>query len=270
MPNTPLPVLFVSHGAPTFAVEPGLAGPRLAEAGRGLPSAQAVLVVSPHWATKGDVHVATTPDPETIHDFGGFPRALYEIRYPAKGHPVLAAHTARVLADAGFDVQVDPQRGLDHGAWVPLLYLFPDARTPVFQVSLPYSFGPQGAVALGRALSTLRAQGVLIVGSGSMTHNLYEFRRHDAGEEPYVREFTAWVRDAVVRGDVQRLADYERLAPHAARAHPGNDHFLPLLVAVGATAAGEPVQVIDGGVAHGVLSMESYVIGRQDAQPSAA
>jgi 4,5-DOPA dioxygenase extradiol len=269
MPNTPLPVLFVSHGAPTFAVEPGLAGPQLTEAGRSLRSAQAVLVVSPHWMTKGAIRVAATPEPETIHDFGGFPRALYEIRYPAKGHPVLAAHTARVLADAGFDVRIDSQRGLDHGAWVPLSYLFPDAHVPVFQVSLPDTLSPQGAVVLGRALATLREQGVLIVGSGSLTHNLYEFRRHGAGQEPYVREFTAWVRDAVVRGDVQRLADYERLAPHAARAHPGNDHFLPLLVALGATAAGEPVQVIDGGVAHGVLSMESYVIGRQDTQPVA-
>jgi len=260
MPLT-LPALFVSHGAPTFAVEPGLAGPQLTEAGRRLPRPEAVLVVSPHWATDGGVRVATAGHPETIHDFQGFPPALYELRYPAQGHPALAVRAARLLEEAGFDVALDPARGLDHGAWVPLSYLFPDASVPVFQVSLPRPLDPAGALALGRALASLRGQGVLIVGSGSLTHNLYEFRGHSAGEEPYVREFTQWVRAAVVAGDVRRLVDYERLAPHASRAHPGDDHFLPLFVTLGVAGFGDAVQVIDGGIAHGVLSMESYIIG---------
>jgi 4,5-DOPA dioxygenase extradiol len=260
MPRT-LPVLFVSHGAPTFALEPGLAGPRLTDVGRQLPPVEAVLVVSPHWATNGEVRVAATGHPETMHDFGGFPRELYGLHYAATGHPALAKRTALLLGEAGFNAVLDPSRGLDHGAWVPLSYLFPEAQVPVFQVSLPLPLDTAGALALGRALAPLREQGVLIVGSGSLTHNLYEFRSHGSHEEPYVREFTQWVRDAVVRGDVQRLIDYERLAPHASRAHPGNDHFLPLLVALGAAAPGDSVQVIDGGITHGVLSMESYVIG---------
>ena len=258
-----LPVLFISHGAPTFAIEPGLAGPQLTELGRRLPPVEAVLVVSPHWMTQGDVRVTVTQNPETIHDFGGFPRALYELHYPVDGHPVLATRTARLLRDAGFNAGVDSHRGLDHGAWVPMRHLFPDAQVPVFQVSLPQPLDPAGALTFGRALGPLREQGVLIVGSsGSLTHNLYEFRGHDRGEESYVLEFARWVRDAVVAGDVQRLIDYRRLAPHASRAHPSDEHFLPLLVALGAAAVGDPVQVIDGGITHGVLSMESYAIGQ--------
>ena len=272
---TPLPVLFVSHGAPTFAIEPGLAGPQLAALGRALPAAEAVLVVSPHWMTRGGVRVTASPLPETIHDFGGFPRDLYALRYPAAGHPALAARTAELLAQAGYQAGTDPRRGLDHGAWVPLRHLYPEAQVPVFQVSLPQPLDPAGALAFGRALAPLRGQGVLIVGSGSMTHNLYEFRGHGGGDAPYVAQFTQWVREATRNamrdGDVQPLIDYRRLAPHAERAHPTDEHFLPLLVAIGAAAAGEPLQVIDGGITYGILSMESYVIGQyRHDQPVAA
>ncbi|AJG19266.1 dioxygenase [Cupriavidus basilensis] len=275
--STALPVLFVSHGAPTFAIEPGLAGPQLTALGRALPVPEAVLVVSPHWETRGGVRATASTQPETIHDFGGFPRALYEIRYPAAGHPALAERTVALLAQAGFDAGLDPQRGLDHGAWVPVRHLYPDAQVPVFQVSLPQPLDPAGALALGRALAPLREQGVLIVASGSMTHNLHEFRGHGGGDAPYVAAFTQWVREAVRSamrtGDPQPLIDYRQLAPHAQRAHPTDEHFLPLLVAIGAAAAGEPMAVIDGGITYGILSMESYVLGRfrpLAAQPVAA
>lgn len=275
--STALPVLFVSHGAPTFAIEPGLAGPQLAALGRVLPAPKAVLVVSPHWETRGGVRVTASAQPETIHDFGGFPRALYEIRYPAAGHPALAERTVALLAQAGFNAGLDPQRGLDHGAWVPIRHLYPDAQVPVFQVSLPQPLDPAGALALGRALAPLREQGVLIVASGSMTHNLHEFRGHGGGDAPYVAAFTQWVREAVRSAmrtaDLQPLIDYRRQAPHAERAHPTDEHFLPLLVAIGAAEAGEPLAVIDGGITYGILSMESYVLGQVRplaAQPVAA
>lgn len=255
--NTQAPVLFVSHGAPTFAIEPGLLGPNLGAMGRQLVGLKAVLVVSPHWQSR-NVTVMTTANPETIHDFGGFPSALYTLRYPVAGQPALAKEAARLLVEAGFPTGLDERRGLDHGAWVPLFHLLPQAQLPVFQVAMPASLSPLGAVALGRALAPLREQGVMIIGSGSMTHNLYEFRQSGAKPEAYAEEFTAWVRAAVVAGAVDSLVNYHALAPHAERAHPTQEHFLPLLVALGARTEDEKVQVIDGGMTHGVLSMESY------------
>ena len=252
--------LFVSHGAPTFALEPGLAGPQLTQLGQTLPRPKAVLVVSAHWMTR-DLSVATTARPKTIHDFGGFPSELYRIEYPAPGHPELAKATADLLRTAGFRVNLDEQHGLDHGAWVPLLYLYPAADVPVFQVSLPARLDAAGTWELGAALAPLSEQGVLIMGSGSLTHNLYEFRQSQDREESYAIEFVEWVREAVITRDRARLVHALELAPHAARAHPTPEHFLPLLVAAGAAAADAPVRVLPGGITHGVLSMESYVFG---------
>jgi 4,5-DOPA dioxygenase extradiol len=257
-----LPVLFISHGAPTFAIDPGVAGPRLGEVGRRLTGVSAVLVVSPHWQTDGAVHVGSVAAPETIHDFGGFPPALYALRYPAPGHPAMARRAAELLSDAGFPVRIDENRGLDHGAWVPLMHLLPDAGVPVFQVSLPHGLDTAGALALGRALAPLREQGVLIVGSGSLTHNLYEVRGQHPQPAAYAVEFTQWVREAMLSGDTEALLDYRQRAPHAQRAHPTEEHFLPLLVTVGAGSTGDPVEVIDGGIVYGVLAMESYVVGK--------
>lgn len=255
------PVFFISHGAPTFAIEPGVLGPQLQAAGQRLSSVKAVLVVSPHWQTR-DVQVMTTRQPETVHDFGGFPSALYDLQYPAPGEPALADAAARLLAAAGFSTGVDARRGLDHGAWVPLVYLLPDARVPVFQVSMPLSLTTVQAVELGRALSPLRSQGVVIIGSGSMTHNLHEFRQGAARPQAYAQEFAAWVRAAVAANARTPLINYRAEAPHAVRAHPTEEHFLPLLVALGAQQDGDVLQVLDGGgVSHGMLSMESYAWG---------
>jgi len=254
-------VLFISHGAPTFAIEPGVLGPQLRALGQKLSDVKAVLVVSPHWQTR-NVQVMTTQQPETVHDFGGFPSALYDLQYPAPGEPALADVAAQLLATAGFSTGVDARRGLDHGAWVPLYHLLPDARVPVFQVSLPVSLTTAQAVELGRALAPLREQGVMIIGSGSMTHNLYEFRQGTARPESYAQEFTAWVRAAVVANARTPLIHYRTEAPHAVRAHPTEEHFLPLLVALGARQDGDALQVLDGGgILHGMLSMESYVWG---------
>jgi 4,5-DOPA dioxygenase extradiol len=264
---TAAPVFFISHGAPTFAIEPGVLGPRLQTLGQQLNNAKAVLVVSPHWQTR-DIQVMTTAKPNTIHDFGGFPEALYKLHYLANGQPDLAIEAARLLTAAGFATTNEDNRGLDHGAWVPLMHLLPAANVPVFQVSMPRTLTTAQALRLGQALAPLRAQGVVIMASGSMTHNLYEFSPNATRAEPYVQEFAAWVRATVQTNATDSLVAYRELAPHAKRAHPSEEHFLPLLVALGARGDDE-VRVIDESIIHGMLSMESYVWGiRETARPA--
>ena len=255
------PVLFVSHGAPTFALEPGLLGPQLQAIGQQQTGIRAVLVVSPHWQTRGEVRVMTTAQPETIHDFGGFPAELYTLQYPAPGAPDVAEQAYQLLGAAGFPATLDARRGLDHGAWVPLYHLLPAANIPVFQVSLPYGITAEQCLALGQALAPLREQGVLIIGSGSMTHNLYELAAPGSPTESYAVEFATWVRTAVQARALAALSRYRAEAPHAQRAHPTEEHFLPLLVALGATEEADAVRVLDGGIDFGVLSMESYAWG---------
>lgn len=254
------PVLFVSHGAPTFALEPGRAGALLRALGERLPLPQAILVVSPHWMTHG-LAVTASARPETLHDFGGFPAELYALRYRAPGDPARAARIARLLGEAGRSVTLDERRGLDHGAWVPLRHLYPRAQVPVLQLSMPVRLDAPSAWRLGEMLAPLRDDGVLVIASGGLTHNLYEFR-YGAEEAGYAREFVAWVRRAVLDHDRDALVDYLRRAPHARRAHPTPDHYLPLLVAAGAGGPDAPIEVLDGGMTHGVLSMESYLFGQ--------
>ena len=257
---TRLPVLFVSHGSPMFAVEPGQAGPELDRLGRTLPRPRAVLVLSPHWMTPG-VRVTTSSAPETIHDFGGFPPELYRIQYPAPGAPDVAQRALELLQAAGWQAAADPQRGLDHGAWVPVRHLFPRADVPVVQVSMPRALDAAGAVQLGRALAPLADEGVLIVGSGSITHNLFEVFRAPGADGAYAEQFVAWARKAVTGHDEHALVDYLRSAPNAQRAHPTAEHYLPLPFAFGAASPDAPVRVIDGGMTHGVLAMDAYVFG---------
>jgi 4,5-DOPA dioxygenase extradiol len=244
-----------------FAVEPGLLGPRLADLGQSLDGVRAVLVVSPHWQTHG-LRVMGTARPDTIHDFGGFPPVLYTLRYDVAGAPDVATRAATLLANAGFAVTIDEQRGLDHGAWVPMRHLRPQGDLPVFQVSLPHDIDAAGALRLGAALAPLREQGVMIVGSGSMTHNLYEFRQHIQDPE-YAQQFADWIQAAVARRDVDGLVDYRRQAPHAQRAHPTEEHYLPLLVALGASGPEDAARFIEGGMTYGVLSMDSYLWSAQ-------
>jgi 4,5-DOPA dioxygenase extradiol len=258
--TTKAPVLFISHGAPTFAIEPGLLGSMLQALGKQLPALKAVLVVSPHWQTR-DVRVMSTPRPETVHDFGGFPSSLYALQYPATGQPELANEAARLLRAADLTTELDEGRGLDHGAWVPLMHLLPEAKLPVFQVSMPVNLTTRQAVTMGQALAPLRDQGVLIVASGSMTHNLYDYRQSGAQPASYAREFTTWVQTAVLAKGINQLVDYRAEAPHAQRAHPSEEHFLPLLIAMGASTAADQVSVLAGGISNGALSMESYVWG---------
>ena len=257
-----LPTLFISHGSPTFALEPGQAGPSLTALGKTLPRPQAMLVVSPHWMTR-DPRVATTPRPQTIHDFGGFPPALYQLQYPAPGAPAVAQRAIDRLRAAGYPVDADTQWGLDHGAWVPLLHLWPQADVPVFQVSLPARLDGGRAYAYGQALAPLADEGVLVIGSGSLTHNLYEVRfdAPSAAAETYALEFVDWIQAVLTARDHARLQQTMTLAPHARRAHPTPEHLWPLMVAAG--AAGDQVAAtrVEGGMTHGVLSMDAYCFG---------
>lgn len=255
-----LPSLFISHGAPTFALEPGTAGSQLTALGRELQRPEAVLVVTPHWMT-AEPRVATTARPRTIHDFGGFGAALFDITYPADGHPALAARTIEILRAAGWPAAADPQRGFDHGAWVPLLHLYPEADVPVFQVSMPYSLDAASAFEFGRTLAPLASEGVLIVGSGSLTHNLHALRFGMERDEPSA-EFARWVRESAARGDRERVLRALEIAPHARRAHPTPEHYLPLPIAAGAAPVDE-AEVLEGGMSYGVLAMDSFVFGRR-------
>lgn len=263
--STSFPLLFVSHGAPMFAIEPGLAGKHLGELGRELPRPDAIVILSPHWMTHDEVSVTASTAPSTIHDFGGFPDALYQIQYPAPGSPALAAQIVDMLQGAGWKSSLNLKRGLDHGAWVPLLYLAPEADIPVVQVSMPASLDTREAWKLGQALKPLRDMDVLIVASGSLTHNLYEFRGATPHGAEYVKDFAAWTAKTLAAGNLDQLLDYQRYAPSAQRAHPTDEHYLPLFIALGAAGEDYETRVLEGGVTYGVLAMDSYLFSSTGA-----
>lgn len=245
-----------------FAVEPGHSGPALRAWAQSLPLAPAlrgIVMLSPHWMARSPA-VMTTAQPTTLHDFGGFPAALYQLQYPVPGNPALAHEVLGLLQAAGIAAQPDDQRPLDHGAWVPLMHLFPQADISVVQVALPVGWGPSEVYALGAALQSLRATGVLVIGSGSMTHNLGEFRGGAGAAEPYVIAFSRWVEAAIERGDMPALLDYRQQAPHAVRAHPTEDHFLPLFFALGAAGPTARVQYLSREVMYGMLAMDSFAL----------
>ncbi len=255
-----LPTVFLSHGAPTHATEPGAAGRAWEALGRALPRPRAILMASAHWETALPL-LTGNPKPQTIHDFGGFPRELYALQYPAPGAPELATRAVALLKDAGITAGVDGCRGLDHGAWVPLLHMYPAHDVPVVQVSVQTEMGPAHHVALGRALAPLAADGVLIVGSGHATHNLRDWATHRGRREPlpYVQAFAQWVGERLTDGDTAALIDYRERAPEAVRAHPTEEHFLPLHVAWGAAPEGARAERIVHGVEAGALAMDAWV-----------
>src|SRR6185369_8012196 len=230
------PALFVPHGAPTFALRPGAAGAALARLAKSLALPRAIIIVSAHWDTAVPT-VGTADRLETIHDFWGFPEELYTLRYPATGCREAANVVLAAIKAAGLAVQTDAERGLDHGAWVPLRLMFPDADVPVIPLSIQSSGGPQQAYALGQALAPLAAKGFLVIASGNVTHNLrdYQLAAHSTGQTPaYVRQFTDWLASRLQARDIPALLDYRRQAPGAVQAHPSEEHLLPLYVALGA------------------------------------
>jgi 4,5-DOPA dioxygenase extradiol len=232
-----LPALFVSHGSPMFAVDAGSTGPALHAWAQAHARPQAIVVMSPHWMARQPT-VMSTPAPQTWHDFGGFPPELYTLQYPAPGQPALAHEVLALLQAAGIAAAEDSRRPLDHGTWVPLMHLYPEADIPVVQLALPATAGPAEVHAMGRALRPLAAQGVLLMGTGSMTHNLGEFFGGQTEPAPYVLEFSRWVEARIAHGELAALLDYRARAPHAERAHPSEDHFLPLFFTLGAGSEG--------------------------------
>jgi 4,5-DOPA dioxygenase extradiol len=256
---TALPSLYISHGSPMTALQPGPVRERLAELAASLPRPQAIVIATAHWLTP-QPRVGGAMQPETVHDFFGFPAPLYEIHYPAPGAPALADRVLQRLADAGLQPVLDSRQGLDHGAWVPLRLLYPDADIPVVPLSIQPDHDPAHHLAVGRALASLRDDGVLVIGSGSITHNLGDLRMGYGAEReaPYVRPFIAWVEERLAAGEVDALLDYRRRAPFAQRAHPTDEHLLPLFVALGAAGAQPSAQRIDAGIDHGILAMDIY------------
>jgi 4,5-DOPA dioxygenase extradiol len=249
MPATPLaqPVLFVSHGAPTLALDGGDWAAALAGWSRTLGGVQALLVMSAHWEAPGPVRVTTSPQPGTLHDFSGFPERLYHLQYPAPGDPALAGKVLDLLREGGVEAMGDAQRPLDHGTWVPLGAAFPEARIPVVQVSLPVSRTPSQVFHLGRLLRPLRQEGVLVAGSGGVVHNLrlldWTGRR---GPEDWALGFEAWMAGRVARKDLTALFQAAREAPAYARAVPTSEHLDPLYFALGAAGDGELGTLYEG------------------------
>ena len=259
--SAPLPAVFVSHGSPMHALEAGATatGQAWTALGRRLPRPRAILIASAHWETERPA-LTGSERPETIHDFYGFPPPLYEIHYPAPGAPQIAERARALLSAAGMQAAVDPARGLDHGAWNPLLLIFPQADLPVAQLSVQSRQGPAAHLALGRALAPLRAEGVLVMGSGSAVHNLRQFQVDRTEPAPWAVAFDDWLAERIAAGDDDALVNYRAVRAEGSLAHPTDEHFLPLFVALGAGGAG-PGRALHRSFAHGSLSMAAYAWG---------
>jgi 4,5-DOPA dioxygenase extradiol len=260
-----LPSLFVSHGAPNLPLTDAPARAFLGQLADRLPERpRAVLVVSAHWETAAP-HVTAGAVNATIHDFYGFPKEMYEIRYPAPGSAWLVDRVAALLEGASRTVIRDPGRGLDHGAWVPLSMVFPDAEIPVVQLSIQTELGPDHHYRLGQLLAPLREEGVLIVGSGSLTHDLSSVRAYfhalHAPAPDWVDAFADWMSDAIDGGRTADLIAYRERAPHAVRNHPTEEHLLPLFVAMGAGEGSAP-EHLHKSTTYGVLRMDAFGFGR--------
>ena len=258
--DTPaLPALFLSHGSPMLALEDSAAGRFLDGLGTRLPRPKAIVVASAHFMTDRPM-LGGHPQPHTVHDFGGFPAPLYEIQYPAPGEPGLAEDIATRLALAGLPGKVRPGHGLDHGVWVPLRRMYPDADVPVVPLSvLPHADAARH-LAIGRALAPLRDEGVLVIGSGGFVHNLgdLDWEHKDATLAPWAREFSDWMHAALAAGDWPALLDWQQRAPHARHAHPTTEHLMPLFVALGAAGGTPEVRTLHRSHEYGSLALDAF------------
>lgn len=273
MLGTPLPTLFLSHGSPMIAIEPGEAGRFMQQLGPAIDTLwgrpKAMVIMSPHTATRTPFVLGAAKH-QTIHDFGGFPAPLYDIRYAAAGDPVLAQEVTRLLAEAGVPAQLTPQGGLDHGIWTTLMHVYPQVDVPVVPVSLMPHLKPAEMLAMGRALRSLSEQGVLVIGSGSLTHNLRRFFDSpgpvDAPEDKECAAFRAWVLNKTAEADWPALLDYRAQAPFAREMHPTDEHWLPFYFAAGAAVEGgasAPAKGmrLHGSVTHGQMALDAYGFG---------
>lgn len=257
------PVIFVSHGAPDILLNPGPTLRLWAELGRQLPRPRAILAVSAHWESAVP-KVSATLNPATIHDFGGFSPALYEMQYTAPGAVELAGRVGNLLRAAAIPVEPDMERGLDHGAWVPLKVIYPAADIPVIQLSIQPNAGPEWHLRLGEALRPLRDQGVLILASGSATHNFGWLSVPGSPPLPQAVEFAEWLGNTLEKREIAALLDYRRQAPYGAAAHPTEDHILPFFVALGAAWPDEQASRFMPEYTYGALAMDAYLWQSQE------
>jgi 4,5-DOPA dioxygenase extradiol len=261
-----MPAIFVGHGSPMNALEDNVytqAWHRLAES---LPRPKAILVVSAHWLTRGTA-VTAMAAPRTIHDFGGFPQALFDMQYPAPGDPALAARVRDLLAP--LDVQLDQAWGLDHGAWSVLVKAYPQADVPVLQLSIDATQGPAYHYALGRRLAALRDEGILIVGTGNVVHNLRMMAWGDVPPHDWAVRFNDRIRESLLRGDFDQVVNYAELGRDAQLSVPTPEHFWPLLYVIGARQDDEPIAIAADGIQGGSISMLTAVIGQTAEAPIA-
>jgi 4,5-DOPA dioxygenase extradiol len=254
---TTTPAIFLAHGAPVLTDDEVWVG-ELAAWAKALPRPRAILMVSAHWEDR-PLTIGATKTVPLVYVFYGFPQRFFDVTYASPGAPELAARVRGLLDGAGIAHRDDPERGLDHGAYVPLLCMYPGADVPVLQISMP-SLDPRELFDVGRALAPLRDDGVLVIGSGFLTHNMrYAFR---PGTPAWATEFDDWVRDAIARRDVDALIDFEQKAPAAKTALPTTEHYVPLLVAFGTSRAVEPITFpITGWWMDGAFTKRSVQLG---------
>ncbi len=255
-----LPVIYVSHGSPMMALEHEKpAALSLMRIGEDLQTAniQAIAVVSAHWLSDTEVRISSAQAPEVMYDFYGFPDALYSLSYPVAGSFKVASAIKKQLQEKGIQVVLDENRGLDHGAWVPLRFMFPKADIPVVQLSIPMALNHEARAQIGNALQPLKEQGILLLFSGSLTHNLQDVR--GPKEWPYVSEFSRWVNTMLQKHDVTSLMNYRELAPFARQSHPTEEHFIPLLMAMSASSPSDRWQHFNNGVDRFALAMDHCV-----------
>ena len=266
-----LPTLFLSHGSPLQAIDAGAAGEVWAQLAQSLPTPAAVIMVTAHWETNLPM-LSGNAKPSMIYDFGGFPDALYRIKYEAPGATEVAERATALLKAAGITAAIDGCRGFDHGTWVPLLKMYPQAKVPIVQLSVQPSLGPAHHYWVGRALAALKEENILIVGSGHLTHNLRDWftgggmsnatpsaiSDKKPPEYNYAHEFQEWMFKHIKARDIDALLAYREQAPHAVRAHPSEEHLLPLFVALGAAGDTYHAEREFAGFEGNVLAMDAY------------
>ena len=249
-----LPGLFISHGSPMLALNPEQVGPALARLSLNLPRPQAIIVMSAHWESDA-LEISHAIRPETWHDFRGFPAELYQIRYPAPGQPVLAERIIQHLAESNIHAHANSTRPRDHGVWMPLLHMYPEADIPVVEISLPRTFTAQQLYQLGQCLAHFREQQILIIGSGSITHNLAELTwDHDSPTPIWASSFNQSIISALKNGDYDKVLNWQAL-PHIKRSHPSLEHLAPLFFSMG---SGVRFSLVHSSFSMGALGMDIY------------
>lgn len=247
-----LPALFVSHGAPTLAIEQSSTTSALARIGQNLPKPRAIVIMSAHWQS-AKLEISSNPQPKTWHDFSGFAPELYELQYPAAGQPALAETLAHQLTTRGITCRVNPMRACDHGVWAPLKHLYPQADVPIVQISLPQHYDSIACYQLGAQLEQLRHEQILIIGSGNITHNLQALRWQADSIDQAAKSFKQWLLQQL-KTDIPSALDWQQY-PDYKNIHPSDEHLLPLFFALG---AGQRVSVVHQSMAHHSLGMDIY------------